>query len=148
MKILMVCMGNICRSPLAEGILASKLDAGFMVDSAGTIGLHQGEHPDKRAIKIANRHQIDIAHQKSRPFRYSDFETFDKIYCMDIQNLQDVFSMAKKETDKSKVSLVLEVLRDESTIEVPDPYWDGEEAFEEVFQLLDKACTLIAGEIN
>lgn len=143
----MVCMGNICRSPLAEGIMQSKLNADFVVDSAGTIDLHQGECPDRRAIKVAGHHGIDISQQKSRPFRYSDFELFDKIYCMDIQNLQDVFSLAKTETDKSKVSLILDVLQDENLLEVPDPYWDGEAAFEEVYQLLDQACDRIAQKL-
>ncbi|RZJ48358.1 MAG: low molecular weight phosphotyrosine protein phosphatase, partial [Chryseobacterium sp.] len=80
MKILMVCLGNICRSPLAEGILRSKLPDSFLIDSVGTISMHEGETPDKRAVKTAANHGIDISKQKSRPLHVSDFDTFDKIY--------------------------------------------------------------------
>ena len=97
MKILVVCLGNICRSPLAEGILKSKLPENFTVDSAGTISLHEGEHPDKRAIETAENHGIKIGKQRSRPITKKDLEDFDKIYCMDISVYEDVISMAKNE---------------------------------------------------
>lgn len=84
MNILMVCLGNICRSPLAEGIMKTKVPAGFLIDSAGTISLHEGKHPDKRAVETAAQHGIDISKQRSRPIIAADFEKFDKIYCMDI----------------------------------------------------------------
>lgn len=147
MKILMVCLGNICRSPLAEGIMKSKLPDSFTVDSAGTISMHEGEHPDKRAIKTAAHHHIDISGQRSRPITRTDFETFDKIYCMDIDVFEDVVSKTKNEEERQKVSLFLEVLGDHRNAEVPDPYWGGMEDFEKVFQLLDKGCNEIRNQI-
>jgi len=103
MKILMVCLGNICRSPLAEGIMKAKAPENFLVDSAGTISLHEGEHPDKRAIKTAALHGIDISKQRSRPVTAQDFDLFDKIYCMDVDVLADVVSKAKSDSQRKKV---------------------------------------------
>jgi protein-tyrosine phosphatase len=102
MKILMVCLGNICRSPLAEGIMKTKLPENFVVDSAGTISMHEGEHPDKRAIKTAANHNIDISKQRSRPITTKDFENFDKIYCMDVDVLADVVSKTKMKNKGKK----------------------------------------------
>ena len=147
MNILMVCLGNICRSPLAEGIMKTKFPPGFFVDSAGTISLHEGKHPDKRAIETASRHGIDISKQKSRPITALDFEKFDRIYCMDIDVMADVVSKARTEKQRQKVSLFLEVLGDHENAEVPDPYWGGEEEFEHVFQLLEKGCSKIAAQM-
>lgn len=143
MKILMVCLGNICRSPLAEGILQSKLPKEFEVDSAGTIDMHQGKSPDQRSIKVAQRHHIDISQQKSRHFTAQDFEEFDHIYCMDQNNLKDVLSLAKTDEDRSKVSLILE-----NNQEVPDPYWGDMNDFEHVYQLLDQASERIAADLK
>lgn len=123
MNILMVCLGNICRSPLAEGIMKTKLPESFMVDSAGTISMHEGEHPDKRAVKTAANHHIDISKQRSRPITRADFKTFDKIYCMDVDVLADVVSKAENEEERQKISLFLEALGDHKNAEVPDPYW-------------------------
>ncbi|KFF74978.1 protein tyrosine phosphatase [Chryseobacterium sp. P1-3] len=147
MNILMICLGNICRSPLAEGIMKTKVPADFLVDSAGTISLHEGEHPDKRAIKTAANHGIDISSQRSRPITRRDFEIFDKIYCMDIDVFEDVISKAKNEAERQKVSLFLEVLGDHKNSEVPDPYWGSMEDFEKVFQLLEKGCNEISNQI-
>ncbi len=147
MKILMVCLGNICRSPLAEGIMKTKVPDNFVVDSAGTISLHEGEHPDKRAVKTAANHNIDISKQKSRPITRRDFETFDKIYCMDIDVFEDVVSKTKNEEERKKVALFLEVLGDHENAEVPDPYWGDMKDFENVFQLLDKGCNAIINQI-
>lgn len=147
MKILMVCLGNICRSPLAEGIMKTKVPDNFVVDSAGTISLHEGEHPDKRAVKTAANHNIDISKQKSRPITRRDFETFDKIYCMDIDVFEDVVSKTKSEEERKKVALFLEVLGDHENAEVPDPYWGDMKDFENVFQLLDKGCDAIINQI-
>lgn len=147
MKILMVCLGNICRSPLAEGIMKTKVPDNFVVDSAGTISLHEGEHPDKRAVKTAANHNIDISKQKSRPIIRRDFETFDKIYCMDIDVFEDVVSKTKSEEECKKVALFLEVLGDHENAEVPDPYWGDMKDFENVFQLLDKGCDAIINQI-
>ena len=107
MKILMVCLGNICRSPLAEGILRFKISNEHTVASAGTISLHEGEHPDKRSVKTAKEHGVDISHQKANYFTKKYFDEFDKIFCMDINNLQDVLSMAESEAQRQKVSLIL-----------------------------------------
>lgn len=147
MKILMVCLGNICRSPLAEGIMKTKVPDNFVVDSAGTISLHEGEHPDKRAVKTAANHNIDISKQKSRPITRRDFETFDKIYCMDIDVFEDVVSKTKNEEERKKVALFLEVLGGHENAEVPDPYWGDRKDFENVFQLLDKGCDAIINQI-
>ncbi|WP_213278657.1 low molecular weight protein-tyrosine-phosphatase [Chryseobacterium indologenes] len=147
MKILMVCLGNICRSPLAEGIMKTKLPEDFVVDSAGTISMHEGEHPDKRAIKTAANHNIDISKQRSRPITRKDFESFDKIYCMDIDVFEDVVSKTRNEEERQKVSLFLEVLGNHENAEVPDPYWGDMSDFEKVFQLLDKGCDAIKNQI-
>ncbi|MCT2408915.1 low molecular weight phosphotyrosine protein phosphatase [Chryseobacterium antibioticum] len=147
MKILMVCLGNICRSPLAEGIMKTKLPENFFVDSAGTISMHEGKHPDKRAIKTAANHHIDISNQKSRPITKADFENFDKIYCMDIDVYEDVISKARNEDQRRKVSLFLEAAGDHKNAEVPDPYWGNMDDFEEVFQLLDRGCDVIKNQI-
>ncbi|NML56553.1 low molecular weight protein-tyrosine-phosphatase [Chryseobacterium cheonjiense] len=147
MKILMVCLGNICRSPLAEGIMKSKAPENFFIDSAGTISMHEGKHPDQRAIQTASRHGIDISQQRSRPITQADFENFDKIYCMDVDVLADVVSKARNEDQRKKVSLFLEVLGDHQNAEVPDPYWGDMKEFEEVFQLLDRGCEAILKQI-
>lgn len=139
----MVCLGNICRSPLAEGIMKTKLPEDWIVDSAGTISMHEGEHPDKRAIKTAANHRIDISKQRSRPITTADFDNFDKIYCMDIDVLADVISKTKNEEQRQKISLFLEELEDHKNTEVPDPYWGDMKDFEEVFQLLEKGCNKI-----
>lgn len=144
----MVCLGNICRSPLAEGIMKTKLSPDFFVDSVGTISQHEGEHPDKRAIKTAANHGIDISQQVSRPITSADLDHFDKIYCMDIDVYEDVISKAKNEEQRQKISLFLEALGDHKNAEVPDPYWGDMEDFENVFQLLDKGCGKIAEQLN
>ena len=149
MKILMVCLGNICRSPIAEGILASKLPEGFHVDSCGTISMHEGEHPDHRAMEAAKHFGVDISKQKSRPITAQDFEDFDRILCMDRSVYQDVLAKAKTEEQKQKVALFLEEGGVEGdNMEVPDPYWGEMEDFHQVFKLIDRACTNIAEKIQ
>ncbi|MDO9262278.1 MAG: low molecular weight protein-tyrosine-phosphatase, partial [Flavobacteriaceae bacterium] len=107
-KILMVCLGNICRSPLAEGILKSKVDlTEVYVDSAGTSDFQHGNLPDSRSIKIAQKNGIDITNQRSRPFKINDFDTFDIIYVMDQSNYQNILNLARNESDKQKVRLIL-----------------------------------------
>jgi len=147
MKILMVCLGNICRSPLAEGIMKTMLPGNFFVDSAGTISIHEGEHPDKRAVKTAANHHIDISNQKSRPITRDDFDTFDKIYCMDIEVYEDVISKAQNEEQHQKVSLFLSASGNYKNAEVPDPYWGDMKDFEDVFQLLNRGCEEIKNQI-
>lgn len=145
----MVCLGNICRSPLAEGILKTKLSDKFFVDSVGTISLHEGKKPDKRAIKTALNNKIDISSQKSRPINNSDLENFDKIYCMDIDVYEDVISKAKNEEQRQKISLFLESAgNNHQNVEVPDPYWGNMQDFENVYQLLDDACNKIAHKLE
>jgi len=148
-KVLMVCLGNICRSPLAEGILRSKVDqSNIFVDSAGTGGWHIGELPDSRSIEIAKQNQINISDQRCRKFKANDFEDFDFIYVMDRSNLSDVLLLAKSETHRKKVKMILNVKEGEDIMEVPDPYYGGERGFEKVFILLDEACEHIAKSLS
>ncbi len=148
MKILAVCLGNICRSPLAEGILKSKLPESFIIDSAGTIALHEGEHPDKRAIATAKNRGVDISEQRSRPITQKDLEEFDKIYCMDLSVFETVISMANTEAQKRKISLFLEEAEmPVNNFEVFDPYWSEMEGFHEVYQLLSDASEKIKNKL-
>lgn len=148
-KILMVCLGNICRSPLAEGILQSKLPKDkFIVDSAGTGGWHAGEKPDKRSIEAAKNRGLDITYQRARQFKISDFNTFDYIYVMDMSNYKNVISLAQNENHKQKVKLILNELFPNENVEVPDPYYGGQDGFEQVYDMLDKACDVIAEKIK
>ena len=138
----MVCLGNICRSPLAEGILRQKIDAyhlGWRVDSAGTGGWHAGERPDRRSIAIAAKHGIDISRQRARQFQPVDFEQFDRIFVMDTQNLNEVLRQTGSAEHHQKVDLMLNQLYPGENRIVPDPYYD-DDGFEQVFQMLEKAC--------
>jgi len=144
-KILMVCLGNICRSPLAEGILQSKLDANFFsVDSAGTAAYHIGELPDQRSIAVAKKHGIDISNQKARKFDIKDFIEFDVIYAMDKENYQNICSLAKNKTELQKVKMILDKVKPSQNLSVPDPYYGGDDGFQNVYQLLDEACEKIS----
>ncbi|MED5363208.1 MAG: low molecular weight protein-tyrosine-phosphatase [Bacteroidota bacterium] len=139
-KILMVCLGNICRSPLAEGILRSKLPkTHFSIDSAGTSGFHNGSPPDPRSIKVAQKNGINIDNQKSRPFRANDFESFDLIFVMESSNHRNVLKNAKSDIERQKVKLILDY-PGSKTKEVPDPYYAGDKGFESVFNLLNNGC--------
>ncbi len=143
----MVCLGNICRSPLAEGILRSKLSNNFIVDSAGTGGWHAGELPDKRSIEIANKNGLDITNQRARKFTKNDFADFDIIYAMDNSNLKDILQLAPNENAKSKVHLILNELYPNENKDVPDPYYGQNDGFEKVYNMLDEACSNIAKKI-
>lgn len=147
-KILMVCLGNICRSPLAEGILRSKLSTDFIVDSAGTGDWHVGKLPDERSIAIAKNKGLDITNQRARQFKITDFTTFDHIFVMDTSNYKNVLALAPNEAAKSKVKLILNELFPDKNAAVPDPYYGGAEGFETVFNLLDQACEVIARKIK
>jgi protein-tyrosine phosphatase len=148
MKVLMVCLGNICRSPLAEGILKSKVDAAqIYVDSAGTGGYHIGKAPDPRSIKVAKEHGIDISSQVCRKFSVSDFEAFDVIYAMDKSNYGNIIALARNKDEVQKVKLLLNEIN-LTHKDVPDPYYDSEEGFENVFQMIDKACNVIAARLE
>jgi len=143
-RILMVCLGNICRSPLAEGILKSKLDPkSFIVDSAGTSAYHIGEPPDYRSIAIAKKNGIDISNQSARQFIASDFNDFDLIYAMDRENYQNICSLSKNKSDLVKVKLILNEINPSKNLSVPDPYYGGNNGFENVYKMLDEACNKI-----
>jgi protein-tyrosine phosphatase len=148
-KILMVCLGNICRSPVAEGIMRKKirekkLDA--IVDSAGTSNYHIDEAPDQRSQKNALANGVDISNLRGRQFSEKDFNDFDMIFTMDISNYNNVIALAKSEVEKNKVSLILNHLENIKDKEVPDPYFGGEAGFQLVFDLLDEACERIVGK--
>lgn len=147
----MVCLGNICRSPLAEGIMLKLIGdykPDIMVDSAGTSNYHIGEHPDKRTIANAAKHKVDLSQLVARQFTEADFDAFDKIYVMDNSNLRNVLALAKNDTQKAKVDLLLNVVHPNKSLEIPDPYFGGEQGFEEVFQMVYKACEKIVAEKN
>ena len=132
----MVCLGNICRSPLAEGImqhLADEAHPGWQIDSAGTGDWHVGHGPDRRSVRVAREHGIDISKQVCRLFRISDFDTFDRIYVMDKSNQANILAMARNDDDKKKVKLLL------GDKAVPDPYYD-DTLFEPVFSMIEGAC--------
>lgn len=147
----MVCLGNICRSPLAAGILTEqlkKMNIEGTVDSAGFEPYHRGDHPDERAQEVARQHDIDISGNIARLFRKDDFDTYDKIYVMDSHNYHDVMRVARNENDKKKVDYILNALKPGSNDEVPDPYYGGRQQFMEVYKLLEKACDSIASSLN
>lgn len=148
-RILMVCLGNICRSPLAEGIMSAKLeDTDHVVDSAGTSAHHQGEIPDHRSIATAHKYAIDISDQRSRPFQKSDFDTFDYILVMDKSNMNNVLNLARTPDERKKVSLIMDAIEGQVDHEVPDPYYGGDHGFENVYQMLDKACDAFIKQNN
>jgi len=149
MKILMVCLGNICRSPLAEGILAHKTQhLDVTVESAGTAGYHIGKFPDKRSIEIANKYEIDISNQKARQFSRADFDEFDIIYAMDTNNFAHLTSLAKNQNERDKIRMILNEIKPESFDSVPDPYYGGDNGFHIVYNMLDKACNKIITQIE
>lgn len=148
-KILMVCLGNICRSPLAEGILASKLPKNnFIVDSAGTSNYHVGQKPDKRSIEVAKINGLDISNQRARQFKVEDFYIFDFIYVMDNSNFKDIIQLAPDEASKSKVKLILNSLFINENVDVPDPYFGLENGFSIVYKMLDQACDCISSKLQ
>lgn len=138
-KILVVCLGNICRSPLAEGILlhlVNEKKLPFTIDSAGTSNYHIDEAPDPRTIANAKKHKVDLTPLRARQFKQSDFDAFDHIYVMDKSNLSNVLRLARHEDDKNKVDLFLNILHPGKNLEVPDPYYGGDEGFENVFKMV------------
>ncbi len=142
----MVCLGNICRSPLAEGILqhkATQQGLKLEVDSAGTISRHEGELPDVRSIEVAKNYKIDITNQRSRPLKKPDFEEFDLIYVMDASNYSDVIALTETDEQRAKVKMILNEVHPNENRKVPDPYFGGDEGFENVYQMLDEACDKI-----
>jgi protein-tyrosine phosphatase len=151
MKILMVCLGNICRSPIAEGIMQQKINLYGIeaeVDSAGFEPFHTGDSPDERAQQVALNNGIDISEYRARLFQLSDFDRFDRIYVMDDNNYKDVMRKARNEADRRKVDYILNELNPGSNDVVPDPYYGKISDFEKVFDLLDQATEIIAKNFN
>lgn len=147
----MVCLGNICRSPLADGLLRKKVSDNKLdveVDSAGTSGIHSGEAPDARMCQTAKNFGTPIDELRSRKFVIADFDKFDKIYVMDKSNKANILQMARNEDDKKKVELILNLIYPSQNKEVPDPYYGGEEGFIEVYHLLDAATDRIIEKIK
>ena len=144
----MVCLGNICRSPLAEGILKSKIDtAQIFVDSAGTAAYHVGNFPDERSIDVAFKYGINITAQTARKFEVKDFDVFDLIYAMDNSNYKNIISLSRNDEDLSKVKMILNESQPNKNYSVPDPYYGGKSGFEDVYSLLDEACSIIASKL-
>ena len=144
MKILLVCLGNICRSPMAEGILRDMIQKhglGWSTDSAGTGDYHVGEQPDRRAMKTMRERGIDISDLRARHLRASDFEEFDLLLAMDANNLQNMRQVAPSRELAKKARLMMDYAPDHALREVPDPYFGGEEGFVEVYEMLTEACT-------
>lgn len=148
-KILMVCLGNICRSPLAEGILQFKVDTSkVQVDSAGLEHYHIGELPDKRSIQVAHENLLDITNQRAQLFQLSDFEDYGVIYAMDKFVFNKLLGMAPTEDAKEKVKLILNEIFPGEDLDVPDPYYDSIFAFRNVYKMLDEACEFISKDID
>ena len=146
----MVCLGNICRSPLAHGILTHKAKEkkiNLIVDSAGTGSWHNGDQPDPRSINIAQKYGIDISNQKARQITKDDLFEYDLIYVMDTQNQRDVYKLCTNESQELKVKLILNEINVDSNNSVPDPYYDQIDGFEKVYKLLDEACQKIIDKI-
>ena len=151
MKILFVCLGNICRSPMAEGIfrtMAEEMSIRVETDSCGTGDWHVGEAPDKRARACMKAHHDDISDLRARQFRTSDFDEFDRIFVMDRSNYQNVAALAENETQKKKVELFLNLTYPDEHREVPDPYFGGDEGFEQVYRMLAKSSEVLLNQIN
>lgn len=151
MNILMVCLGNICRSPIADGLLRQKVKMEGLaveVDSAGTSDHHAGESPDARMRATAKQSGCPIDDLRSRPFVVEDFDRFDKIFVMDRSNRTNVLRLARTESDRNKVELILNILDPGTDAEVPDPYYGGEQGFIDVYKMLDRATNRIMQKIK
>lgn len=145
----MVCLGNICRSPLAEGIMRSKLNfTKFDIDSAGTSGSHRGQAPDKRSIAVAKNKGIDISKQASRKLTTADLENYDYIFVMDNSNYRDTIALAQTEEQKAKVHKILDWAFPHEDLDVPDPYYGGDSGFDNVYRMLDHVTDVIAGKLQ
>ena len=150
MKILMVCLGNICRSPLAEGILKHKVTQqglDWEIDSAGTGAYHVGELPDSRSIAIAHKYGIDLTDQRARQFQVIDFDKFDKIFVMDASNYRNVLKLARNEADQQKIEMIRNLVKPGWNEQVPDPYYE-KNGFENIYQMIDEACDELLNESN
>lgn len=151
MRILMVCLGNICRSPMAEGLMRRKIsEAGltWIVDSAGTANYHVGASPDHRMIETGNKFGTPIHALKGRQFSINDFDKFDVIYAMDKSNFSNILSLAQTEKQVAKVRLLFDEVFPKSSKEVPDPYYGTMADFESVYHLLDDLTEQIKNKLN
>jgi protein-tyrosine phosphatase len=150
-KILFVCTGNICRSPIAEGILRDKLNklkVPALVDSCGFESFHEGDHPDPRACSVAMKYGIDISSHRARLFTTRDFNEFDHIYVMDSSHFNKVMSLARNESDEKKVDYILNVMNPGGNKGVQDPWYHDMEAFEKVYRQLDLACERLSAYLH
>jgi protein-tyrosine phosphatase len=151
MKILLVCLGNICRSPMAEGILRNMIQEqalGWTTDSAGTGNYHVGEQPDKRAMKAMKDRGIDITDLRARHLRASDFEEFDLLLAMDASNLRNMLAIAPSPELAKKARLMMDYAPTHTLREVPDPYFGGDEGFVEVHDMLTIACANLIADVR
>ena len=150
-KVLFVCLGNICRSAIAEGIARDKIEneqLNIIVDSAGTCSNHVGQEPDIRMQRKAKEHGLSISNQRARQFSVADFDNFDYIFAMDNSNYQDILKLARNENDHLKVDFFLNLSYPNQNLDVPDPYFGGEQGFEDVYQLVNSACTILITKLN
>ena len=147
----MVCLGNICRSPMAEGIFrhqAAVANLDVLVDSAGTANYHSGEHPDRRAIACLKQKGIDISKLRARQFIAEDFNNFDVIFVMDRSNYDNIMDLAKNESQAEKVKLLVEEFPHGGYNKVPDPYYGSSKEFEEVSELLHATCKMLVNKLK
>ncbi|PQJ30520.1 protein-tyrosine-phosphatase [Nonlabens arenilitoris] len=148
-SILMVCLGNICRSPLAEGIMRSKLNfTKFNIDSAGTSGSHRGQAPDKRSITVAKKNGLDISSQASRKLVPEDLVKFDYIFVMDNSNYRDVIALAQNDEQRAKVHKIMDWAFPDEDLDIPDPYYGGDSGFENVYRMLDHVTDVVAKKLQ
>lgn len=150
-RVLFVCLGNICRSAIAEGVFRDKIKTqskNIIVDSAGTCSNHIGEAPDKRMQKKALEHGLSISNQRARQFSVADFENFDYIFAMDNSNYHDILELARNKKDSNKVELFLNLSFPRQNLDVPDPYFGGEQGFEDVYQLVNETCNILLTQLK
>ena len=150
-KVLMVCLGNICRSPVADGLLKAKVKSEGLdmeVDSCGTGAYHVGESPDPRSQENALKNGLDISALKARQFCVEDFEIYDHIFCMDNSNLKNIRSLSSHADHIAKTSLMLDLTHPGQNKDVPDPYFGGASGFQDVFNLLDEACDAFIKQVH
>ena len=151
LRILMVCLGNICRSPIADGLLRRKVkenNLNILVDSAGTAAYNIGKAPDSRMSSTAEEFSTNIKNLVARKFTINDFDDFDIIYAMDESNRQNILSLARNNSDREKVRLILDELDPKSNLSVPDPYYGSQEDFKAVYELVEKVTSVILTKIK
>lgn len=147
----MVCLGNICRSPLAEGILRHKIEKKNLpvkVNSCGTAGYHVGDFADPRSTEVAHKNNIDLSGHIGKQFSVSDFDTYDLIYAMDGNNYRDILNQARNKNDEAKVKLLMNEVLPNENVDIPDPYYGGSNGFDNVFKMIDQACDRIIEKLE